>query len=238
MIIAEIGLNHLGSIKRAKKFIDKLVLTNVDAVTFQIREPEYKTPYTLPEWFYHSAKTYLKIHQKQFGIAIADVSKIDFFESLNVDFYKVIRNDILNTELINKLILTNKKIIVSTGTCSEEDIQIFIKKYKNNNIVLNHTQLSHNINDCNLSAISTLKNKFKINVSYGNHCTNHNVLYMALCYNPSDILFYVKGSPFYNYPDDKHAINIKNVKKISANLSELNQAIGSGIKNRMEIKIK
>ena len=153
MIIAEIGLNHLGSIRKAKKLISKLVLTDVDAVTFQVREPEYKTSYKLPDWFYQSLKDFLDSYNKQFGIAIADIDKVDFVESINVDFYKVIRNDILNTKLIDKLIATGKKIIVSTGTCSEQDIQKFIKKYKNNNIVLNHTQLSYDINDCNLNAI-------------------------------------------------------------------------------------
>tara|TARA_R110001592_G_C12571074_1_gene692344 strand:- start:54 stop:491 length:438 start_codon:yes stop_codon:yes gene_type:complete len=144
----------------------------------------------------------------------------------------------VNHKLIKKLISTNKKLIISTGTCSEEDIQNFVNKYSNNNITLNHTQLSYDVNDCNLNVIKTLKSKFNVNISYGNHCDNHNVLYMALCYNPSDILFYVKGNKGFSYPDDKHAIVLDDVNSVVNNLKCLNQALGTGIKSKMEIKIK
>ena len=41
MIIAEIGLNHLGREHLVESYIDKLIDTDVDAVTLQVREPEY-----------------------------------------------------------------------------------------------------------------------------------------------------------------------------------------------------
>ena len=239
MIIAEIGLNHLGSNTLADLYVSQLTSTNIDGITFQVREPEYyknKPKYKSLNYL----NIFNQIHKshKKVGIAIADINMIDYFESLNVDFYKVIRNDMVNHKLIEKLILTNKKLIVSTGTCSEKDIQNFINKYPNNNITLNHTQLSYDVNDCNLNSIKTLKSKFNVNISYGSHCDNHNVLYMALCYNPSDILFYVKGNKGFGYPDDKHAIVLDDVNHVVNNLKCLNQALGTGIKSKMKIKIK
>jgi len=41
MIIAEVGLNHLGSVVLANLYVEQLMATNIDAVTFQVREPEY-----------------------------------------------------------------------------------------------------------------------------------------------------------------------------------------------------
>ena len=41
MIIGEIGLNHLGKEEYASQYIDTMVKTSIDAVTFQIREKEY-----------------------------------------------------------------------------------------------------------------------------------------------------------------------------------------------------
>tara|TARA_B100000287_G_C20607184_1_gene770536 strand:+ start:224 stop:943 length:720 start_codon:yes stop_codon:yes gene_type:complete len=239
MIIAEIGLNHLGSKALAEVYVKQLISANIDGVTLQVREPEYyiKNPH-LKFSNYESICKQVHLSNKKFGIAIADINLVDFFEKINVDFYKVIRNDMLNDKLIKKLISTNKKLIISTGTCSEKEIQTFISKYKNANITLNHTQLSYNVEDCNLSAINTLKSKFGVDVSYGNHCINHHVLYMSLCYKPSDILFYVKGSKGFKYPDDHHAIVIDKVSKVVNNLKILNKSIGSGIKNKMEIKIK
>ena len=43
-LIAEIGINHNGSINLAKKLIDLAVKYNFDAVKFQKRNPEVSTP--------------------------------------------------------------------------------------------------------------------------------------------------------------------------------------------------
>jgi sialic acid synthase SpsE len=43
-LIAEIGINHNGSVKNAKKLIDLAKKYNFDAVKFQKRNPEISTP--------------------------------------------------------------------------------------------------------------------------------------------------------------------------------------------------
>ena len=43
-LIAEIGINHNGSINLAKKLIDLAVKNNFDAVKFQKRGPKISTP--------------------------------------------------------------------------------------------------------------------------------------------------------------------------------------------------
>jgi N,N'-diacetyllegionaminate synthase len=247
MLIAEIGLNHLGSFTRANDYVARLVKSNIDGITFQVREPTYyeqsnKNNLLLTDNDYINLCNKIKSHNKKFGIAIADINKIDFFESIDTDFYKVIRNDITNKKLIKKLIKTKKELIVSTGVSSKQEIQEFLQEFGNENITLNHTQLSYDVKDCNLKAIKTLQEQYPtIPISYGSHCSNENVLYMSLCYNPYNILFYVKGAELHvnvNYPDDKHAIMIRDIDKIVNNLKSLKYAIGSGIKEKTEIKIK
>jgi len=240
MLIAEIGLNHLGNTTLAKKYIKSLVNTEIDGITLQVRESDYyinNPKFKLTKNLYQELINLAKQYDKQIGIAIADINMIDFFESLNIDFYKVIRNDIINKKLITKLISTNKKLIISTGLSSENDIQNFINEFGTKNITLNHTQLSYDPKDCNLSAIKVMKSQYNCNISYGSHCDNKNVLYMALCYNPSDILFYVKYDDQI-YPDDKHAIKLNNIDIVITNLKNLTAAVGTGIKNKMKIKIK
>ena len=41
MIIAEIGLNHLGSEEYLNEYLETLLKSSVDAVTLQVREPEF-----------------------------------------------------------------------------------------------------------------------------------------------------------------------------------------------------
>ena len=234
----------MGSLETGLEYVDVLKDTDVDGITFQIREKEYyerkeKSMFKLHEEDYYALRVQIKNAGKKFGIAIADVDYIDYLENIGVDFYKIIRNDITNKELTEKLISTGKKIIVSTGLSSDEDIDLFMEKYgKNDNIVLNHTKLSYDSADCNLSAINKLQERYNCKVSYGSHCENSLTLYMSLCYDPSDILFYIKKKEIENYPDSKHAINLDAVKFVSSNLKKLRKATGTGIKEKMINKIE
>ena len=229
-IIAEIGLNHLGNYDLAQEYVDTLNLTSVEGITFQIREPEFylrpeKVHLQLVPSQYEILSKRIKNSGKSFGVAIADINQIDFFETLDTDFYKVIRNDITNKELIAKLIATGKKIIISTGLSSDDDINNFIKEFDTSNVVLNHTQLSYDESDCNLRAIEGMRQRYNLPISFGSHCKNINVLYMSLCYNPTDILFYVRKDNRL-YPDHKHAVTLENVHSVVSNINNLTSAPG------------
>ena len=45
--IAEIGLNHLGSEVIAKKYLNYLINTNVDGISFQIKNEEFNKKFKL-----------------------------------------------------------------------------------------------------------------------------------------------------------------------------------------------
>lgn len=244
MIIAEIGLNHKGSFDRAKKYIEDLCKTNIDGISFQIREPSfYKGDYEgyeLKEFQYKHLTDVVKKNKKKIGFAIADADRIKFFDSLGADFFKVIRRDLENEQIMKELILTKKELIISTGLSSNNDIDRFLTLYKeNNNITLNHTQLSYDAEDCNLRAICDMKKRYGMPISFGSHCSNKNVLYMSLCFEPKHILFYVKDERVEDFPDDKHAIFLGDVLEVSYNLKKLSSALGNGKKdkfyNKMEI---
>ncbi len=61
---------------------------------------------------------------------------------------------------------------------------------------------------------------------------------MSLCFSPTDILFYVKRDNNIKYPDDKHAIDLKDVKLVASNINNLSRAVGSGNKIKLNNKIK
>jgi len=241
MIIAEIGLNHLGKKNYLHKYLNTLVKTNVDAITLQIREPSYyeKNPkLKLDKNMYSYVSNYLHSWNKKFGIAICDFSEVNFLNAVGVDFYKIIRNDMNSHLLIDSLIDTKKQIFVSTGMSSQDDIEKFISYIgKNPNFKLNHTQLSYSVGDCNLSAISKMK-KYGLDVSFGSHCENHTVLYLSLAYKPSDILFYVRLNTKDDFPDGRHAVNINMVDEMVNNLKMLPLSIGTGQKQTMNNRIE
>lgn len=252
-IIAEIGLNHLGMKIEISDYLDYLFDSDVDGIEFQVRDDEF---YLRPEkkdlkLMDEEYKTYCDLIQKEgkeFGIALTDITKVDFFESIGTDFYKVIINDITNKPLVKSLCETGKKVFISTGMSSEKDIQNVVEWVSGyDNVRLNHTQLSNEPSDSNLKAIETMREKYNIPVSFGSHCNNQNVLYMSLCFNPSDILFYVKNESKaktdweqkgFPYPDDKHSINVQDVEGIVNNIRLLSKAVGSGVKEKMDNKLK
>ena len=245
MIIAELGFNHLGNLDIANQYVDALIECDVDAITFQVREKEHREANLslyLNDDSYKNLFLKIKNSGKKLGVALADTDYVSFFENLDVDFYKVIRNDISNKKLINLLMMTGKQIFVSTGMSSKKDIENFISfidqsTKKRNQFKLVHTQLSNALEDCNLKSIQEMKG-YGLDVAYGHHCGDVTAIFMALCYNPSDLLFYVKGSPDFQYTEDSHAIQIDQIQDLIKKIHRYNGAVGTGVKMSMDNKIE
>jgi len=244
MIICEIGLNHMGKIDYANEYVNKIIKAKPDGVLFHIREKEFyekkeTSKLKLPDSFYFKIAKKLKKNNIKFGITLADPEKIDFCREIGVDFYKVFGRDILYFDLIEKVRKTKKKIFVSTSMSNTNEIKQFrkfVKKSKQFTII--HTQLDNNIDLVNLRAISMLKKKFGMNIAYGNHCENLNVLYVALCFEPSDLLFYVKGNRKKKHVDELHAYELDTISELIMNLRELPRSLGKEIKIKMDARIK
>ena len=240
MIICEIGLNHMGNTKYANEYIEKIIKTNADGILFHIREKSfYETnpKLLLSDKFYINAIKKIKKHNLKFGITIADIDKIEFCKNIGVDFYKIFSRDILEKELIKKVVSTKKKIFVSTGISNIKEIEKFEKTIgnKKKQIILVHTHLNKDISKVNLNAMNELKEKFKMNIAYGNHAENPFVIYLSLAFQPSDILFYVKGSKYKHHIDEPHSIELKKIEEFIVNLKILPSALGN--KNKIKLKI-
>jgi len=242
MIICEIGLNHLGKEDYADEYIEQVLKSKADALTFQIKQKSFyqkeKSGLKLSPDYYKKAVLKTKSENKKFGLAIADENLIDYFEKLDVDFYKILCGNMMDFSLINKLIETKKPVFISTGTSETEEIRKMIKNIKSKeNITLIHMQLSYDISDVNLAAIPFLRKKFNLPVAFGSHCPNNNVLLLSLAYKPSDIFFYIKGKKTEKHPDEEHAVEFKNLGRITDCLIELSKAIGKGLKTKIDNSI-
>lgn len=144
--IAEIGINHNGSIETAKKLIDMASLSNCDAVKFQKRTPELCVPEHKKNepkdtpWgrmTYLEYKNKIEFNKEQYEIIDSyckekniiwfaspwDIPSIDFLEEFDVPCYKIASAMLTNKELLKKIRDIGKPIILSTGmsTISEVD---------------------------------------------------------------------------------------------------------------------
>ena len=243
MIIAEIGLNHQGDTLYSLDYCKKLVNTNVDAVTYQIREREFyekdeykKLELTLEH--YQEVGEYLHRHDKLFGVALANHDLVDDMEKIGVDFYKVLSWDVNSFDFITKLVAINKPVFVSTGTSSVKQLDKLLHNHPSLCIRLIHTQLQFEIENVNLKAIDFLKNKYPFPVAFGNHCENLDVLYTSVGFSPSDIFFYVKTDNDIEHIDEKHSVRLSKVGKLTDRLNELSKSLGGANKFEVEIKDK
>ena len=244
MLIAEVGLNHLGSISSANVLLDAAIFSEADAVTFQVREKSFyeKEKFANMQLSLELYKDLCKeVHKykKKFGIALSDLTMLDKFEAMNVDFYKILSKDLKNDNFLKLLgSKTKKDLYLSTGLASTSAISKALKILKNNNVTLIHTRLSNKVEDANLKAINTMKENFKNNIAYGHHCDNLNVLIAAQTFEPSDVFFYIRGNKPVTYPDHDHAIPTDVLKYYITNIKIIEKALGDGVKLEGKNKIK
>lgn len=241
MIIAEIGLNHMGDKKILDYFLHSLVNTSVDAVTLQIREPTfYKNTgwesYKLSDCAYEEASDKIRSSGKKFGLAISDQNKIGQLQNI-CDFFKILSKDLDNDEVLKTFKDTNVNCYLSTGNASFSQIKKALSCL-NNNTTLIHTRLDNRVDQVNLLAINTMKEMFSVPIAFGNHCENLNVLYAATAFKPSDYFFYIKENIYEIPPDNKHAVKLNDVDKVCKNIVQLKQSIGTGIKTESKNAIE
>jgi len=243
VIVAEVGLNHQGKLGYSFEYIEQLVLTNIDAITYQIREEEFYlegeyADLNLPISHYKIVKSHLHQHDKKFGVALANHTLVDELEEIGVDFYKTLSWDINSFDFLDRLIETKKPIFISTGMSSIDKIDRVFNRYPDANITFIHTQLQFEIENVNLLAIDFLKNRYNFPVAFGNHCENPKVLYTSVAFNPSDIFMYIKTDEDIQHIDEKHSVRLSNVNELVDDLKELPKSLGQASKFDIEKKDK
>jgi len=237
-IIAEIGLNHLGSEERAQRMLAGLLeISSIDAVTFQTREDGfYKTDdparRRLSEGFYRRAIQAAHDKGRRLGIAICEETDIAPFASMGVDFWKVLSWNFKNRPLTTALQATGKPVYLSTGLAAMPDI-LQVSAYSRNAVLI-HTQLSEKIEDVNLKAIRTIRDETGLAVAFGLHSACLDVMKTAVGFEPQSIFFYVKEEGCRGLFDDEHAVPMASAREMATVLKNLALALGTGRKDAMD----
>lgn len=186
-IIAEIGNNHEGSYKLAKKLINEASKTGVDAVKFQTFQTKDfisssdKKRFDRFERFELSTNEFSRLAKfaKKKGLIFIstplDVNSAIFLNKI-VDIFKISSGDNNYYDLIKTVCSFNKNIIISTGLLNHLEIDKLIKfikkiKFPLQKVFFLHCVSSYPVEDleANLLSIKFLKEKYKINIGYSDH---------------------------------------------------------------------
>ena len=183
-IIAEIGINHGGSIDVAKELIDSAAKTGADAVKFQTYITEKRVAADspifdilkgceLPFNIFFELKDYAEKQGLDFFSTPFDEESVDILESIDVGIYKVASFDVVNHKLLRQIATTGKTVIMSVGMSNLDEIKnaYEILNTKTTNIALLHCISAYPTSeeDANLSVIHGLRKIFDCIIGQSDH---------------------------------------------------------------------
>ena len=194
-IIAEIGINHNGSLDVAKKMINLAANAGFDAVKFQKRDinvvysQEFLDSFRESPWGntqrkqkeglefsfkeYDEINNYCKQKNIEWFASAWDLNSLNFLKKYNLKYNKIASAMIVDKIFLKEVAKEKKYTFISTGMSSEEEIDNAVKIFRSQNcpFELMHCVSTYPMNPehANLSTIVSLRDKYKCDVGYSGH---------------------------------------------------------------------
>ena len=193
-IIAEIGINHNGDLNIAKRLIDIAALAGCDAVKFQKRNPdvcvpehqkhviretpwgkmtylEYKHRVEFGKEEYDEIDSYCNSKEIDWSASPWDIDSLNFLMQYDIPFIKIPSAMITNRELVKACVATQRRLIVSTGMSTLDEIDATVEDLSGSDFALLHCNSTYPapLEELNLSCIKTLKERYGCEVGYSGH---------------------------------------------------------------------
>ncbi len=252
-IISEIGNNHNGSFDKAIQMIDDSIDIGVDCVKFQMRHidkvyrnrslmkdgEDLGTEYVIDllKKFELTSEEHKKVSEycKQKNILYMctawDDKSVDVLESYDVSAYKVASADLTNMPLLEKLSLTKKPLILSTGMSKEDEILKTVSFLKSRNIsfALLHCNSTYPapIHDINLKWMQKLKEIHPI-TGYSGHERGINVTLAAVALGASIVERHYTLDREMEGPDHAASLLKDEFNDLVIGIREIEESLGNG----------
>ena len=193
-VIAEIGINHNGSLDIAKKLIDAAVAANCDAVKFQKREPtlcippsqrnvtrntpwgfmsylEYRKRIEFGHAEYEEIDRYCAAKGISWFASCWDIPSVDFMAAFNTPCYKICSASLTDDPLLEHTNRQHTPMILSTGMSTMEQIRHAVSLLDQDRLLVAHCTSSYvcQPEEINLRMISTLMDEFDTPIGYSGH---------------------------------------------------------------------
>ena len=258
-IIAEIGINHNGDLSIAKKLIDIAKVAGCDVVKFQKRNPdvcvpehqksvmrdtpwgrmtylEYKYKVEFGKKEYDEIDEYCKNRNIDWSASPWDLDSLKFLNQYELPFIKIPSALLTDLELIEKTTETGKKIIISTGMSTLEEVDdavnIIKKTNQNADFAILHCNSSYPApnDELNLKCIETLKNRYNCEVGYSGHEFGLTTTIASICLGATIIERHITLDRTMWGTDQMCSVEPQGLIKLVRGIKELNAALGDGNK--------
>jgi N-acetylneuraminate synthase len=173
---------------------------------------------------------------KEKGIAWSaspwDLDSLNFLNQYDIPFIKIPSAMLTNDELIEATVNTGKKVILSVGMSTEEEISHAVNiLQKSNDFALLHCNSTYPapINELNLSAIQTLKEKYNCEVGYSGHEFRLGTTVASIYLGATIIERHITLDRTMWGTDHMSSVEPQGLIKLVKGIRELEEAYGDGV---------
>ncbi|HEX3999266.1 MAG TPA: N-acetylneuraminate synthase family protein [Pirellulales bacterium] len=255
-IIAEIGVNHNGSLGIARRLIDLAKASGCDAVKFQKRTPEKCVPAEMRDkmretpWGYISYLEYR--HKIEFGHAefrqidqycraqkivwfasCWDVDSVAFLEEFNTPCLKVPSAALTDRELLDACRATRRPVMLSTGMSTMDQIEAAVAVLGTERLLLAHATSTYPCpkEELNLRMITTLAKRFDCPIGYSGHEVGLATSVAAIALGASFIERHITLDRAMWGSDQAASIEPQGLKRLVKDIRSVESAMGDGQKH-------
>ena len=257
-VIAEAGVNHNGDLSMAKRMIDAAKDAGVDAIKFQLFDPDKMvTPYAAKAGYQSDveAETQLEMLRKlkltendvvelakyaeskglMFLCSAFDEESVDLLEEIGVPAYKIASSEITNHPLLEHVAAKRRPILLSTGMSTINEVREaldVIQRRGNNQVILLHciSEYPASVESLNLKVINLLRQTFKLPVGFSDHSLEVLAPAIAVALGACVIEKHFTLSRSLKGPDHKASLEPHELREMVRLIRLTERMLGDGIK--------
>lgn len=255
-VIAEIGINHNGSLELCEKLIEGAHRAGCDAVKFQKRTPELCVP--LDQWnvmrdtpwgrmTYIDYKRKIEFGQSEYqhidrvcrrlGIAwfasCWDLPSIEAIERFNPPCYKAASASLTDHELLRAMKATGKPLVISTGMSSVDEIDAAVSAVGHKHLLIAHSTSTYPcpVDELNLRMIRTLKREYpRCPIGYSGHETGLAPTWAAVALGATFIERHITLDRAMWGTDHAASVELSGLERLVGQIRDVERAVGDGVK--------
>ncbi len=262
-VIAEVGINHNGSLELAQRLIEGAASAGCDAVKFQKRTPELCVP--LDQWEVQrdtpwgrmsyieykrrvefGAKEYAAIEQQCSVLGITwfascwDEPSVDFMQRFAPPCYKAASASLTDLSLLRAMRATGVPLMISTGMSTSEEIAEAVTELGQRDLLIAHSTSTYPcpIDELNLRMIRTLKQDYPwCPIGYSGHESGLAPTWAAVALGATFIERHITLDRTMWGTDHSASIELESLERLVSQVRDVERAVGDGVKRVYESEI-
>jgi len=259
-VIAEIGVNHNGSLDLAKQMVVAARECGVDCVKFQTFKAErvatqgavkarYQLGTTDPAESQLEMLRKLELKEGEYRELVAfcrdlglvflstpyNAEDADFLDDLGVSAFKIASGQAVELPFLEHLARKGKPLLLSTGMCTLAEVDTAVRTIRqagNEDIVVLQctTNYPSRLEDCNLRAMVTMGRALNVLMGYSDHTRSLTAALLSVALGACVVERHFTLDKTLPGPDQSSSSDPEEMRRLVAGIREAEKALGTGLK--------